>query len=201
MPRIVEVTLPAQQTDSFISRTEKIEQIIGIRVEKGISVHPPGDVVTIAITNRSLPLLMQLLDELGINENPGASVTTSRPESIISKPSAIPITRDSGESSWEEMENLLNRESGMTRNSMVTMAIAGIIAAIGITTNALHLVIAAMVIAPGFEPISRIALGLVSGSRAWQRGLTDTLKGYLDAIDAENVHAVRYVRRRSHHTG
>jgi uncharacterized membrane protein len=76
------------------------------------------------------------------------------------------------------METVIAKESNMTVNALIVMAISGVLAAIGLSTNALHLVIAAMVIAPGFEPISRIALGAVSGSRAWQRGLSHTIQGY-----------------------
>lgn len=55
---------------------------------------------------------------------------------------------------------------------------AGIIAAVGISTNALHLVVGAMVIAPGFETVVRIPLGIITDNVAWKRGVTDTLKGY-----------------------
>lgn len=49
-------------------------------------------------------------------------------------------------------------------------------------SNALHLVLGAMVIAPGFEPISRVALGLVNRSPTWKSGLSDMLKGYAALI-------------------
>lgn len=39
-----------------------------------------------------------------------------------------------------------------------------------------------MLIAPGFEPISRIGLGIVAKSKAWQRGLQDLVCLYLVLI-------------------
>lgn len=179
MPRIVEITVPPQLTTNLAQRISKLGQVISIRIEKGISVQPPGDLVTIEIADRTLPRLFDVLEEMGVNGSPSASVTTSRPESIVSKTAAQTIVRDSSEATWEELENLLNRESGATLNSLVVMVLAGMIAAIGILTNTLHVVIGAMVIAPGFEPISRISLGLISRSLAWKRGLVDTVKGYL----------------------
>ena len=53
---------------------------------------------------------------------------------------------------------------------------------IGIASDALHLVIAAMVIAPGFEPMARIALGMAAHSSSWRRGARDTVKGYLALV-------------------
>ncbi len=35
-----------------------------------------------------------------------------------------------------------------------------------------------MVIAPGFEPLVRISLGLINQSRSWRDGLWDTLRAY-----------------------
>lgn len=182
MPRTVEVTLSSHRSDELAERAAGLDQVVGIRVERGISVQPPGDVVTITITDRSLPRLMQLLQSMGVNDDPGASITTSRPLSVIARPSANPIAHDSSESTWEELESLLNKESVMTPISMVTMALAGVIATAGILTNALHVVVGAMIIAPGFEPIVRMSLGCASRSLAWRRGLADALKGYLALI-------------------
>ncbi len=58
------------------------------------------------------------------------------------------------------------------------MAIAGVIAAVGMATNAVHLVIGAMVVAPGFEPLLKISLSAAAGGGAWKRGLVDMARGY-----------------------
>lgn len=66
----------------------------------------------------------------------------------------------------------------MTPAMILVMLAAGVIAAIGLLTNALHLVIGAMVIAPGFEPISRFSLGLLNKKPSWKVGMVGTVKGY-----------------------
>jgi uncharacterized membrane protein len=66
------------------------------------------------------------------------------------------------------------------------------LAAIGIATNALHIVLAAMLIAPGFQPIVRIALGIAGSSRATVRGLTDTAKGYLALAIGAGITALAF---------
>ncbi len=58
------------------------------------------------------------------------------------------------------------------------MAVAGAIAAAGIATNALHLVIGAMVIAPGFEPLLKISLGIAAAGTGWKRGARQTGAAY-----------------------
>lgn len=58
------------------------------------------------------------------------------------------------------------------------MGLVGVVAAAGVLTGALHVVVGAMVIAPGFEPLVRIALGLVQRRRSWRDGLVDSARGY-----------------------
>lgn len=58
------------------------------------------------------------------------------------------------------------------------MGISGVLAAIGLATNALHLVVGAMLIAPGFEPIVRFSMGMVSRNQGWRRGLMQTAQTY-----------------------
>lgn len=178
MPRIVEIAVPSDQTDTLISEIKGLKQLISLRVQRGISIHPEGDVVTLEVTDRSLHGLMQLLDKRGMLQDPGVSFTSSQPLSIISKESAMEITNDTSEATWEEMQVTISKESNMTPNGLGIMLISGVLATIGIATNALHIVIAAMVIAPGFEPIVRIALGVITRNITWRKGIIDTAKGY-----------------------
>ncbi|GHA83996.1 DUF389 domain-containing protein [Cognatilysobacter bugurensis] len=182
MPRTVEISLPSGRTAKLLENVRVLDEVIGIRVQSGVSVKPPGDVVAVTITDRSLPLLMELLDRLELTSSDASSVSTSRPDSIISVPESVPISSDYSRASWEELESMLNKESGMNFSSMANMAIAGLIAAAGILTNSLHVVVGAMVIAPGFAPIARISMGAVSGCTAWRRGVRDTFRAYLALI-------------------
>jgi uncharacterized membrane protein len=178
MPRTVHISLPAQQADELIAEIRDLDGLIGLRLQRGISIQPPGDVLTIEVTNRALHEVMQRLAARGIGRTAAASITTSEPKSVISAPHVEAITRDSSDATWEEMELMMGKESNMTGNGLALMTICGILATIGIATNALHIVLSAMLIAPGFEPITRIGLGTVTRSAAWRRGLADTLKGY-----------------------
>lgn len=179
MPRQIQITIPSGETDHLVEKLRRAEGVVGLRVQRGIALKPPGDVVTLEVTDRSLSALMRLLDEKGISRSPGSSISTSEPLSLISPDSARMVTRDTSESTWEEMEHILTKESSMTANALAVMAVAGFLAVVGIGTGTLHLVIAAMVVAPGFEPLTRIALGAVTGSAAWWRGLSSTVRGYV----------------------
>ncbi|WP_266206218.1 DUF389 domain-containing protein [Pontibacter kalidii] len=184
MPRKVEITLPSAQTDNVLDEIRGIKEVISLRLQRGVSLTPPGDVISLEVTDHSLHSLMQLLDRKKMLQNPEVSLTTSQPLSIVSQPSSLEITNDTSEATWEEMQSMISRESNMTTNGLMTMVLSGIIAVVGISTNALHLVVGAMVVAPAFEPIVRIPLGLITSNIAWRRGVTDTLKGYAVLIAA-----------------
>jgi uncharacterized membrane protein len=97
---------------------------------------------------------------------------------MVSKSSYGKAVTDRSDVTWEEMEFLIGKESNMTVNSLLLMFLAGLISAFGISTNALHILIGAMLIAPGFEPLTRISLGLVAKGSAFKRGMIHTVIGY-----------------------
>ena len=182
---------PSEQTDALVKTIQQIGGLIGLRVHRGVSVHPPGDVVSIEVTTAGLFQLLPVLDDAGVGVQSSTSASTSVPKSIITASEAAEtLATEANELSWEEMELTIGNESNMSVNNLIVMAISGILAAIGISTDSLHLVIGAMVIAPGFEPITRVSLGLVARGRAWRRGLADIAKGYLSLAIAAAIMAL-----------
>lgn len=179
MPRRVEFTVSSEETEAVVERISTMDGLIGLRVQPGISREPKGDVVTVEITNRGLPELSRLLSDQGAGRSSTPSFSTSEPMSIVSAAAAEEIVQDVSEATWEEMEAVIAKNSNMTATALLVMAISGVLATIGIATNALHIVVGAMLIAPGFQPIVRIALGIVAKSGAWRRGIAHTLQAYL----------------------
>ena len=177
MPRTVEITLPPDLVDAAVEELRGLEPL-SLRVLRGVSLQPPGDVISVEVTNRRLAAVMRLADRCGVGQESSVSLSTSRPASVISAGRQDDVLRDITSGTAEEIELEIGRESTMTAGKLGVMATAGFVAGLGLASGALHLVIGAMVIAPGFEPFSRLALGLIERSRAWQRGLVDIARGY-----------------------
>jgi hypothetical protein len=180
--RTVEATLPADLTDDLLEELDRIPLVAGIHLQRGASLKPPGDVLTVELANRSLHPLLRLLHGKGIGVTLGSGYRLSEPVALVQQTVADIVLSESTDCSWEEMDQLLARESSMTVNALILMLVAGALSTIGISTGALHLVIAAMVIAPGFEPFTRVALGVVAGGKALGHGLRDIVKGYLALV-------------------
>lgn len=179
MPRNIKVTVPKAETETLISDLRQVKGLIGIGIQRDGSLEPPGDIISVDVVNNALNPVMKLLDGHNIGQRSGTSVSTSEPTSIVSTSFSEELTRDTNEAIWEEMEITAGNESNMTFNMMTMMILSGIISAIGILTNAIHVVLGGMIISPGFVPIARVALGTITKSGALKRGLKDTFKGYL----------------------
>jgi uncharacterized membrane protein len=178
MPRTVTVSLPSDRSDPLLEEVRRLPGLITLSVQRGISLKPPGDVVTLELTDRALTGLMHVLDRHGAGVDEDVSISVSEPVGMVSASSATAIARDVSSASFEEMDFMIARESNMDFFKVVVMAVAGLVAAAGIATNAVHLVVGAMLVAPGFEPLVRVGLGAGVASRGWKWGLLDTARGY-----------------------
>jgi uncharacterized membrane protein len=183
--------VPSERAPGLIAQVKDMDGVIAVRHFPGASVKEPGDLISLEILDTRLHGLVRLLQSAGIGRDAGTTIVTNSPVSVVAPQLIERVARDDTECTWEEMESAMARESNMTANGVTVMAVAGVVAVMGIATGAVHVVVGAMLIAPGFEPLTRIGLGIVAQSRAWQRGLKDAAIAYatllLSAIAAAAV--------------
>ncbi|CAN5920880.1 hypothetical protein BH24BAC1_BH24BAC1_17020 [soil metagenome] len=178
MARIIEVVSPYGKTGALEKEIKKVKGVLNLRLLRQISVQPAGDVLSVTIPNRHLQELMRVLERFDLGKENGICLHSSQPDSLIPTSPSYQVDRDSNEATWEEMEMIISMDSNANLNTLLIMAIAGSLAIVGIVTNALHIAIGGMLVAPGFMPIIRIPLGIVAGHQGWYWGVVDTLKGY-----------------------
>ncbi|AHM62649.1 hypothetical protein D770_22010 [Flammeovirgaceae bacterium 311] len=182
MARIFSITTPTAKTDAILEDLKNQKDLLQLQVFRGVSLNPPGDVIQLAVPNLRVSEIMRILDGHELGEENGISLTSSEPDSMIPTQSAHSIERDINEGSWEEMEMTISNDSNTSINTLFILFISGVLASIGIATNSLHIVIGGMLIAPGFMPITRVALGICARHKAWYYGSIDFFKGYLVLI-------------------
>jgi hypothetical protein len=174
--RTIELTIPASRTDAFLTDLRAVETT-AIRLQRGASLEPVGDLVTLGVANAQLGEIMRIADRYDLGREGGVTMTTSIPLSVVT-PAYTSLTREVGATTWEELELSIGEDSTMRGDRTLVMAIAGVIAGLGIVSGTLHVVIGAMVIAPGFQPFARLVLGMINRSGAWRGGLIDVLRAY-----------------------
>lgn len=178
MPRTIEVAISSDKTEELINKLGGLNGVVGLALQRGSSIEPPGDILTINATNDATRTVLSILADQNVLD--GGSILTSELRSLINRKYQNGIDRESNETIWDEMAFLLRRETNLSVNYLLLMALSGSIAAVGLWTNTLHIVIGAMVIAPGFEPLIRLPFGWIGGPGVLaSRGLISTISGYL----------------------
>jgi hypothetical protein len=185
MHRTIEITVPPTCTNELIDQLEQEEHVINLSVVRGASIKPPGDVLTVHALNRGADQVMRLA-EGAHKEGRDVSVSTSELSSIVDPKHERKVANDVDEALWEEAETGLRHQSRITANYLGLMTLGGVVGATGLvvesTPQAIS-VVAAAIIAPGFEPLAKIPMGLAL--RRWdvaRRGLTSAAAGYLALV-------------------
>lgn len=182
MARIVQLTVPADRTADLVEKLKQREFIISLRLFRGASLQPPGDVVVAETINRAYHPLLRMLAQEGIGSTSETGLMTSEPTAIYSRPFSDAFATDVSEASLEEIEFSMAKEGNMSANGIGLMLCGGALATFGLSGGALELILAAQIISPGFESISRAGLGCVTQTHAIRRGSIDLLKGYTALI-------------------
>lgn len=177
MARSVQIAVSAEVASAVLSQLDGIEGILGTARQPNASLSPPGDIVTIHTTNEAVRGVLDRLTEIGVPSR--GTILTSELKSIVCPTHQKSVEDESNETTWEEMAVLLRQDTNIDTNYLALTFLAGAIAAVGLWTDKIHVVVGAMVIAPAFEPLLRIPFGLISGpARMTSNGLRSCAAGY-----------------------
>lgn len=175
MPRSIEISLDPQDTDRVLGRLTQLEGVVGVAVQRGAGVQPPGDVISVQSSNNASREVLGLVQDLV----PGASLHTSELAGVHAPAHAGVLAREENETSGLELGFLLRDAANPTWNFFGFMALSGVLAATGLWSNQLPYVLAAQLLGPHVEPLLRLPSGLVNGPReATGRGLLGVVLGY-----------------------
>lgn len=180
MHRTLELAVVAEATEGLLRELQAIDEVVGLSVQRGASLKPRGDVVTVHVLNRGADAALRAVARA--QERGPVSVATAELASLNDPEHQDAIDRDVDEAIWEELETGLRHQGQVTTNFLLLMALGGAIATAGLVSDPVSQAIAltaAAVIAPAFEPVAKLPLGLVLGR--WEIvkvGLVSTLAGY-----------------------
>jgi hypothetical protein len=180
MHRTFQIQLPADKTPAVVADLLAMTHVIGLSVSPDSSRKPAGDTLMVQLLNKGADEILT-----AVNTRCGDApylVTTSFTEAMIEHKQADKLEDDADEAIWEEIESGMRHAGRISPNFGVLMALGGIMATVGILaipTRQVMPFVAAAIIAPGFEPVSGMALSVVL--RRWDvlaRAGLSTLVGY-----------------------
>ncbi|RTQ48529.1 DUF389 domain-containing protein [Hymenobacter gummosus] len=187
MHRTLEITVPPSVTDSLGQELGQLEEVIGLTLQRGGSLKPAGDVLTVHVLNTGADEVLRRA-RAAVPDHQQLSVVTAEATSFITPEDHHLVRDDRDEAIWEEMESGLRHQGRITVNYLLLMALGGIIATVGLVSEPVPQAVAfvaSAIIAPGFDPMTTVALGLVL--RRWplvRRGFVSALAGYAALVGA-----------------
>jgi Domain of unknown function (DUF389) len=175
------IAVAPMATGEVLEGLKALDGVVQLSVERGVSVKPSGDLITAHVLNRDVDAVLAIADSA--REHGSVSVTTAEAQSMVDEHSARAIDDDVDEAPWEEIERGLRHHGRFNWNFAALMALGSAIALAGLVSapvvQALGLA-AAGIIAPAFEPMAKLTVGIVR--RSWygmRRALIAVVAGYL----------------------
>ena len=184
MHRSINITVSPASTSGLVHEMERMEEVIGLSVHHSASIKPPGDVLTVHVLNRGADEVWRLAQ--ACSDQGAISIASGELVSLVDPESQFAIEKDVDEAVWEEMEASLRHQGRISPNFLLLMALGGAVSAAGLFSDHVNqaiMLVAASVIAPGFEPIAMLPLGATL--KRWhvaRRGLASTAIGYAALI-------------------
>jgi hypothetical protein len=187
MHRTLALTVPSTVTEALQAQLVALDEVIGLSVQPGASKKPVGDVLTVHVLNRGADEVLRQA-RAAVADPKDLSIVTSEATSFISPADHHTVDDDRDEAIWEEMESGLRHQGRITTNYLLLMGLGGIICALGLVAEPVPQAIAfvaSAIIAPGFDPMTKVPLGLALGRwRLVGHGLQSVLAGYAVLIMA-----------------
>jgi Domain of unknown function (DUF389) len=165
MHHTIEIAVPANATEATLTELRALKGVVQLGVLRDASIKPPGDVVTTQVLNTEVDAVLAVAARA--RRFGPVSVSTSATQSIIDEHAARAIDDDVDEAPWEEIERGLRHHGRLNLNFLTLMGLGAMIAVAGLLSTPVPQALAlaaAGIIAPAFEPVAKLAMGLVRGS-------------------------------------
>lgn len=177
MPRQIEFAGRAEDCARLLAAVKDLSGISRITLQPGASILPEGDVLSVEAANQIGTEILNILSDLDLLHD--GAVSIGEPNAAIRAQASRPINEEGNDAIWEEIGTMMRQDTNPSFNFLALMALAGSVAAFGIVSGTIHVVVGAMLIAPGFEPLLRVVFGLLGHPHSVTAGLRALAYGYL----------------------
>ena len=161
------VIIPAELCSPLLERLRGVAGVAHLVHLVGASVLPAGDVLLVDVSREAANGVIEELQRLGVHLD--GAITIEESTSVISDAAERADRLAPGEGSdalvWEQLEARARAEQDATPSFLVFMAIAALLAGIGILLDAPILIVGAMVVGPEYGPLAAFCVAIVR--RRW----------------------------------
>jgi uncharacterized hydrophobic protein (TIGR00271 family) len=160
--------VPADLTPTVLDMLKRASEVTNVWHLPDAASKPVGDLVSCDVAKEGGSGIMSELRRLGLDERGSISVETV--DASVSRVAEAAERASPGVPSdaivWEEVEGRISESATLSVSFILFMTLATMIAAIGVMSDSIVLVIGAMVVGPEYGPLAGICVALVEG-RPW----------------------------------
>jgi uncharacterized hydrophobic protein (TIGR00271 family) len=181
----IRLVSPPDITAGLVDRLASNAGVLDLIVLEGVARNPDGDAVQFDVINAAANEVLQDLRGRGVAErgsivieDVGAALSERARAAEARAPRALSLSPV-----WEQAEARIRSGGRYPPSWFGLLAIAGLIAAVGIFTNSQILIVGAMVVGPEYAAIISVSLGINKNDRPRIRtGLLALLVGFTIAV-------------------
>ncbi|HEY6075838.1 MAG TPA: DUF389 domain-containing protein [Gaiella sp.] len=179
--------VPARLVEAVLALLRELDAVTNVVRVPGAGVEPPGDLVLCDIAREEVSVVVEQLVALGLYRE--GSIAIEAVDASVSARARAAMERAPGSSAdavlWEQVEQNVRESTDLSATYVLFMAIATMIAAVGILTDSAVLIVGAMVVGPEFGPLAALCLAVVRRRpRVARASLIALLVGFVIAIVA-----------------
>ena len=159
--------VPRHLTGAVVERLHETPGVAHIAIG-GAATRPEGDVVLCDVAREATNEVVEWLQSQGVHRD--GAITVEAIEAVVSDTAAHAEVEAPGHAAdalvWEELEARVRSEAVLSVSFLTFMAVAAVIAAVGIMLDSPILVIGAMVVGPEYGPLAALCVAAVRRRRA-----------------------------------
>lgn len=183
LPRMLHLRLvvPDYLKSQVLELLEESSDVINLWQIPGAASKPPGDLVSFDVAKEDASPLIQELRNMGLEQY--GTIAVEDIDLSISHAARLAEREAEGQPGdavvWEEVAGRVADSATLSISYLVLITIAMMIAAIGLLTDSILMIIGAMVVGPEFGPLAGVSVALVEGRRQLAgRSLTALAVGF-----------------------
>jgi uncharacterized hydrophobic protein (TIGR00271 family) len=132
---------------------------------RGAASKPVGDLISCDVAKEDASTVLEGLRSLNLSDR--GSIAAEYVDAAISQGALDAELAAAGNPAdavvWEEVEGRVAESSSLSKSFLILMVLATMIAAIGVITDSIVLVIGAMVVGPEYGPLAGLCVAVVEG--------------------------------------
>jgi uncharacterized hydrophobic protein (TIGR00271 family) len=157
------IVVPAHQTEHVLDLLQNLPSATNLILIERAARKPPGDVIQCDVAREEASVIVSDLRELDVDTE--GSIAIERIDSAIS---AVAVEAERAAAGlpgdavvWEEVESRTSENTELNGVFLAFMALACIIATVGIYLDSPILIVGAMIVGPEFGPLAGLCVALV----------------------------------------